>query len=333
MKIKAQELNSLLKKELHPIYLLSGEEVLLVDECCDHIRRACQQQGFSGREKHQADKSFDWQGLMDSANSLSLFEEKKLIEINLLSKPSDSGAKALMHYLASPSPDTTLLLTMQKLDAAGQRAKWFKTLDEKGVFIPIWPIEGAAFHRWIDAQLARLALSVEPDVVQFIADNTEGNLLAAKQEIDKLSLMNLPSPISLVTVTETLDNASRFTLFNLADQCLIGDLSSALTIFNQLLAEGIEWHLLLWQLTKDLRILYALNQARQKGLPTQQVFKQHRIFYAKQNHFDKAMTRINTTKAMQLLNSARAIDQAIKGISQEQPERLIQQLLFRYCQR
>lgn len=331
MKIKPEQLQAKLNQGLEPLYLISGDETLLVDQSSDLIRSHCKQQGFSEREKHSPETKQDWQNILDSANSLSLFGDKKIIDIQS-NKINAKTIEPLKSYLESPNPDTVILLSTGKIEAASTRTKWFKTLEEQATFVQIWPLDEKGFMRFIENQCHSQGLSVEPDVLNLIKENTEGNLLAAKQEIEKISLLNLPSPIKVEDLEGAFADASRFTVFHLSEQALAGDLKQTLKILKQLQAEGLEPYLLLWQLTKDIRILSAMLEAKQKGMPPAAIFKQHRILFNKQPFYEIALQRVKTGTINQLLLKARQIDRSIKGLSSENTDLLIIQLITRLCQ-
>ncbi len=330
MKIKPEQLASQVKR-LHPIYLITGDDPMLVDESCDVIRAATKQQGFLEREKHQVDKSFDWSAFFESTQSLSLFAEKRVIELQLLNKPSEKGTQTLMHYLDNPNPDIIVIIGAMKLDAAGQRAKWYKAIDKSGVIVPIWPLDLSGFVTWLRKKAQSTGLTFEEDALTLIATRTEGNLLAAKQEIDKLSLMSLAQPISLKAAEDAVATTSKYSAFTLADACLEGNLIRALTIYHRLTSEGVEWHLLTWQLTKDLRTLYTLLYRAKEGIPHQQTFKQERVLFTKQPLFTKALQRLRPAKVNQLIKKCAEIDLAIKGLSDEDTALKIEQLCISMC--
>ena len=143
-KLRPEQLSQALSKQLAPIYLVSGDEPLLIQEACDAIRQAARQAGFSERELYHVDNSFEWGQLLAAANSLSLFAEKKIIELRMPNgKPGDKGGKALIEYTQSPASDNLLLVVTDKLDGATQKSKWFKAIDDAGIHVQVWPITPA----------------------------------------------------------------------------------------------------------------------------------------------------------------------------------------------
>ena len=332
MKLKAQQLASQLKQPLLPAYLLSGDETLLVQESCDQIRQACREQGFTEREVYHVDNSFNWEDVLLSANSMSLFADRKLIELRFKSaKIGDAGSKALLTYLEQTNPDTLLLLIFPKLDSTIQRSKWYKAIEDAGATLAIWPIERHQLPRWIQNRLHQHGLNATDDAVNFLADNVEGNLLAAQQEIEKLRLLSHNERIDLATMTELVSNSSRYTIFNLVDRCLAGDCPAALRTLNGLKAEGTEATLVLWALSRELRTLHRLQSQLQQGQPLQQAMRNERIFDSRQQLIQHALRRQPIPKLERLLRKAREIDQSIKGIKTGSPWMLLEQLSLTFA--
>ncbi|WP_286935773.1 DNA polymerase III subunit delta, partial [Pseudomonas sp. UBA6554] len=192
MKLAPAQLNKHLQGSLAPVYVVSGDDPLLCQEAADAIRNAARQQGFDERQVFSADANFDWGTLLQAGASLSLFAQRRLLELRLPSgKPGDKGAAALMEYCAKPAEDTLLLISLPKLDGSAQKTKWGKALIEGAhcQFIQIWPVDPQQLPQWINQRLSQAGLSAQRDAVDLIAARVEGNLLAAAQEIEKLKLL------------------------------------------------------------------------------------------------------------------------------------------------
>ena len=185
MKLNATQLESHLQADLAPLYILSGDETLLVQEAADAIRHAARARGYSEREVMHVDRSFDWSALNDAGDTLSLFAEKRIIELRMpTGKPGDAGRKALLNWVERPPEDTLLLIITGKLEAAIPRAKWFKTLEAAGASLTIWPLEAARLPGWVGARMRERGLQPDVAAVELLAQRVEGNLLAAAQEAE-----------------------------------------------------------------------------------------------------------------------------------------------------
>lgn len=324
MKIRQDQLVQVLQKGLSSTYLVSGDEPLLVMEACQQIRQAALQQGFDERQVFHADASFNWADLTDEANAMSLFSSRKILEVRINNgKPSDKGA-ALKEISTARNPDNILLIICPRLDAAAQRTAWVKAADENGVFLPVWPIERNQYMGWLKHRIQNSGLQIEQDALAMLAHHTEGNLLAAVQEIEKLKLLG-ESSVSIEILGEAITNNSRFNAFQLADACLLGNIANASHILSQLKAEGVEPILILGALVRKTRQLISLKPLQPQQLSA--AFKQQGIWPKQQPPFQKALQNLEMTQLNAALKKAEAVDHAVKG-SGEDPWRLLHELVI-----
>ncbi|ASP38643.1 DNA polymerase III subunit delta [Bacterioplanes sanyensis] len=327
MKLRQDQLQEHLKKGLAACYLVSGDDPLLLMEACDAIRAAARQQGIEERELFHAEAGFDWATLRDEANAMSLFASRRVLEVRISNgKPSDKGT-TLQALAEHPNPDNLLLVVMPRLDAKAQRTGWFKALDKAGVFLPIWPIERSQYNGWLQRRLHSAGLHAEPAALAALAQQTEGNLLAAVQEIEKLRLLG-ESNISEELINDAIGDSSRFDAFGLADACLQGDLAHSSRMLSHLHSEGVDAILILGALNRKIRQLIALH-----GLSGQQLsaaFKQQNIWPRQQTPYKKALQRLSMTQLYDALRLSEKTDSAIKG-SGDNPWLLLSELVAGLC--
>jgi DNA polymerase-3 subunit delta len=188
-KIYADKLADTLKRQAASLFIVSGDDPLLVQESCDLVRANLKERGYIERELFHVEGSFDWSSLLYSTNSMSLFADKKLLEVRMPSgKPGDQGSKALQEILEQLGDETAMLLVLPRVDQQAQRTKWFKALEAKGLLVQVWPIDAKDLPRWLNGRFRQAGLRVTSEAVQVMAQRIEGNLLAAVQEIERLKL-------------------------------------------------------------------------------------------------------------------------------------------------
>jgi DNA polymerase-3 subunit delta len=266
LKIQLNQLSSHLLKSLAPCYLVTGDEHLLVDEALDAIRKAAREHGFASRELHVATTGFDWYALTAASSNLSLFAEKKIVELRLpTGKPGKVGAQAIIELAGQASPEMLFVVTGPKLDRGGSASKWAKALDQKGVSLPVWPIGVRELPGWIANRMRSVGLQPDRDAVVLIADRVEGNLLAAGQEVEKLRLLLGEGKVSAEAVNDAVANSSRYDVYKLTDAALAGDAKRSIKILGGLRAEGVEPVLVMWALTRELRTLVRLSDIIRQG--------------------------------------------------------------------
>ncbi|WP_313309992.1 DNA polymerase III subunit delta [Stutzerimonas nitrititolerans] len=324
MKLSPAQLGKHLQGSLAPVYVVSGDEHLLCQEACDAIRAACRQQAFSERQVLSVESGFDWGQLLEAGANLSLFAEKRLLELRIPNgKPGDKGAAALLHYLARPAEDTVLLISLPKLDGSTQKTKWAKALiDGKDVqFLQVWPVDAAQLPQWIRQRLSQAGLAADQEAVELIAARVEGNLLAADQEIEKLKLLAEDGRVTADTVQAAVADSARYDVFGLIDATLQGHPEHSLRMLEGLRGEGIEAPVILWALARELRLLANIAQQYAQGVPLERAFSQARppVWDKRRPLVSKALQRHDVAGWQQLLMAAQLIDEQIKGQAEGDP--------------
>lgn len=224
MKLNFNQLGSHLDKTLQPVYFISGDEPFQVDESVRLIREAAKSQGYTEREVYHVDRSFDWSELTNSVNSMSLFAERKVIELRIpTGKPGDKGSKALVAYTSQIPEDNLLLIVSGKLDSNQTKSKWFKALDVAGAMLAVWPLEIQQLPGWLKQRMQIRGLQPTEDALTILAEQVEGNLLAADQELEKLRMLYGEGAITAENVIEAVSDSARFDAFALVDVALQGD--------------------------------------------------------------------------------------------------------------
>ncbi len=331
MRVRAAELNAALTRDLAPIYLLSGDEPLQMKEAADAIRRTARERGFGEREVLEADNRFDWGRLAAEANSLSLFAERRLIDLRVPSgKPGAEGGKALAGYAETPPEDTLLLITLPKLEKGQANSKWFKALDRAGVVVQVWPIEGAQLPRWLEQRMRRAGLEPAPGVVPMLAERIEGNLLAAEQEIDKLLLLHGPGPVTPEQLAGAVSDSARYDVFGLVDAALAGQVARCLRMLGGLRAEGTAAPVVLWALAREVRSLTGLAGEVASGTSAARAVGARRDIWDKRKPLvSRGLERLDLAGWRQLLRLCARADRAIKGRDPADPWLLMQQIVAR----
>lgn len=332
MRLKPEQLHQHLQKEIKPLYIISGDEPLLEQEICDQVRAAVKNQGFDEREVHHVEGNFKWSELLESANALSLFSSRKLIEIRIDNgKPGDQGSKALMELFENPNPDNIFLIVLPKIDKAATNSKWFKTLDKIGVFIQHWPIERNQLPGWLANRMRQFGMKADRDALALLADRTDGNLLAGAQEIEKLKLLGLED-IQAKHIEATVGDASRYDVFALSEAAFKGDTARSLHILSTLQGEGIHALQPLAILANDIRQLLSFMQLTQAGTSDDKALQQLKVFWPKkQSQLKGAARRLNATSVQHSLAICKQVDLACKNIIQDDPWRLLSSLITKLC--
>ncbi len=322
MRLYPEKLAGQLQKQILPVYLVSGDEPLLVQECCDQIRRAARDAGCTDREIIDAGApGFKWADIVASAASMSLFAERKLVELRIPSgKPGAEGSKALAEYLSvSDGGDDTLLIVSGKIDKQSTNSKWYKALDAAGATLQVWPVEAKDLPRWLQQRVSNAGMSIDGDALQLLCDRVEGNLLAAVQEVEKLKLLAADGQINAETVTRSVSNNARYNLFSMTDNALRGDAATSLKMLHGLRSEGTEPTVALWALLREIRTLHQARTAVDSGQSAQQALGALRVWKNRMGLMQAALARHSAGSLVNLLDQAMHVDGSIKGYAGGKP--------------
>lgn len=315
MNLDLNQLSGSLKSGLQPLYVLYGEEELLRIEALDQLRAAAKQYGYL-KESHIVDgANFDWHELVAQAASAGLFGDLKWLEIHAPNgKVGKQGGEVLQQFAEHPPQDTAIVIVLPKLDKAQTQSKWFSALAKHGTVLEAKAVTPAALPAWIRERLQRYGLDIEREALDLFAERVEGNLLAAKQEIDKLALLH-PSGhlLTWADAEAAVANVARFDVFQLSAAWMSGDGRRVARLLDGLEAEGDEPVLLVWALAEDIRTLIRLTAALKQGKTVQAVRNELRLWGEKQTLAPKAIARISPTRLIAALQECAKIDRQIKG--------------------
>ena len=315
MQLRLEALDGHLGKPLAQLYVITSDEHLLALEAADKIRRAARAQGYSEREVLSVERSFKWGELLAANQSLSLFGDKKLIELRIPSgKPGKDGGAALQAYAKNLSPDNLTIITLPKLDWATQKAAWVGALQQAAVYLDIALVERAHLPNWIVARLAAQGQSAERASIDFIAERVEGNLLAAHQEILKLGLLHPSGKLSGPQVQDAVLNVARYDVFKLSEAMLAGDPARLVRMLEGLKGEGEALPLVLWAVAEEIRTLLKLKAGMAQGRPLGALLKEYRIWGPKERMMEPALRRVSLALLEGALQQAAQVDKMIKGL-------------------
>lgn len=323
MQLRADQLKAHLAKAgaLKPLYTLWGDEILLVQEAADAVRAAARAAGCTERQVHTvAGAHFNWAGLLGASQSMSLFGDRQLIEIRIPSgKPGKDGSEALQRYCTQLDPQAVSLVLLPRLDRQQQQSVWAKALEQAGVMVRVDTVDRQALPTWIAQRLAAQGQRVQSGEagqhsLRFFADQVEGNLLAAHQEIQKLSLLYPEGELSLNDIQQAVLNVARYDVFSLGEAIWSGDTERALRMLAGLEAEGEGAVLVHWTLSEDIRALLRVHGAVQAQQPLPMALREARVWGVKERLFERLIPRLSAQRLQAWLQAAHECDGVIKGL-------------------
>lgn len=333
MRLKAEQLPAALQKQLKPVYLISGDEPLQLGEAADAVRQAARDAGYGVRELIAIETGNEWPLFSLEADSTSIFADRKLLDLRLPSgKPGQEGGKALLDYCKKPPEDSLLLISAGKIESAAQKSQWFQAIDEIGVVIQVWPLQGSELQGWLQRRAERKGMHLDNDAARGLALRIEGNLLAAAQEIEKLFILYGPNRLGTSEIEHAVADSSRFDVFKLMDSLLSGKLNRSIRIIQGLRAEGTASAVVLWAISREIRSLSQLKFAQHHGENLEALYKKLQIWEQRRPLFREALARLPDQRLLQLLADCAQADRQIKGQAAGDEWESLFQLCLNLCQ-
>jgi DNA polymerase-3 subunit delta len=316
LNIPAERLPDQLARGLAALYVVAGDEPLAAQEAADAIRAAARAAGHSERNVYTVQGRYNWQSIFASGDNFSLFAERRLTEIRIPSgKPGVDGAKALEAYAAKLPADTLTLISLPGLDWKTMQSRWFAALASAGVVVEARPVDRAQLPGWIERRLARQGLRADRAALDFLADQVEGNLLAAQQEIDKLALLLPPGTVTLADVEHAVVDVSRLEADALQDTLYSGDGARFAQVVNDLRDAGEAVPAILWQVSSAVRLLLRLKSAIVQGDNPAKVM---RTLWGRDKQraplIERAVKRLSLARIETALADLALIDRQAKGL-------------------
>jgi DNA polymerase III subunit delta len=331
LKLPYAQLERTLGTGLSNVYLVAGEEPLFVGEALEKIRDAARAHGFAERELYVVERGFDWSRLEAEADSMSLFAARRIVELRLASpRPGDAGARTIKALAERADPDRMILIGIAaKLDASAQRSAWVKAIEQHGTRVEIWPVQRGDLPRFLTSRAAAYGVSLTPAALELLADRSEGNLLAADQELRKLSLTAANGQIDAAQVQGSVGQNARFDVFRLGDALVAGDAARALRILFALRGEGAQPALVAWGIARELGMLAEIAFAA-PAVGLEAALKRAGVWPRRQPAVKAALRRLRAPEIRRLLEQAANVDGVVKGVRPGPPWDAIQALVLEF---
>jgi len=329
MKISSENLSNELTKNFLNCYLISGDEPLLVQESHDLIRKKAYTEGFITRESYDQTQSLNWQEIINSSSNMSLFSDKKIIEIRFISsKPGREAINSIIDLIGRLNQDLMLIISMPKLDKASLSAKWCQNIQKKGAIIQIWPLKSNEFPFWLEKRIKAAGLNATREAILILADRVEGNLLAAAQAIEKLKLYLGDGSVSEAVMQKVVSDDSRYDVYKLIDAILVGDIQLSLRVLQSLQNESMDAVVIIWALNRELRLLSKLSFAIESGANQNEVMQSYRIWSSRQNIVSLCLDRHRVSNFHSMIKACAHADNIAKGQEQGDKWQLIKNIIL-----
>ncbi len=334
MRVRPEQLTSILSKNLASCFWVTGDEPLQCIELAEQIRQTAKKAGYTQRDVLTVNAGFNWASLLQMAITPSLFAEQKIIELQMPSgKPGREGSAALIDYFERQPKDTLLLITSGKVASSALKSRWVQCIDATGVIIQVWPLEGEQLLSWVAKRLKSKGFDTQMDVVKLLALRAEGNLLALAQDIEKLYVMYEPGLLKREQVETWVVDNSRYDVFKLVDAMLLGKVLRSMKILNNLQHSGVAVQIVIWAIVKELRLLIELKLAGDHVNLRARVYREQRIWDKRKGLLEHTLQRIDMPFLEQAILLAGVADRQGKGLAMGDEWETILQLCLSFSEK
>lgn len=315
MKIDRTDLVNRLKEKMDARYMVYGKELFLVERCCESIREAARERGYSERIALTAEYDFDWGELSSHTASMSLFGEKKIVEIRIpTGRPGVKGAEALIECVENQDMNTIVVVIVGNTEANVKKSKWFTAWSNSAVSVDNPMLNQNQFRGWIQKALQARNIDCESSVYDQLAYYFEGNMLAAANEIRKIYMGYDHGRLTVKEIERIVEDQGRFNVFAFVDSCMMGRADRSMRLLRSLHNEGVEPVLVLWALAREVRLIYKCSSlANDRGIVSNSHLNQLKIWRSKQSIVQDAVKRLGKKGCAQVLHRVATADRILKG--------------------
>ena len=316
MRIDSEQLAQHLARGIKPLYTIVGDEMLLALEAADKLRATAITQGFDERRVLIAESDFDWGELAMLGSSMSLFAPKRVLDLRIpTGKPGKEGSEALQKLAARLPDDTIVMISLPGLDRQAKASKWFEALDGAGVTVHAAAVKEPRLTGWLTERLAGQKQTADARTLEFLVSRTEGNLMAAFQELQKLALLFPAGTLPFDDVKNAVLDVARYNVFEIGPALLKGERAHFVRMMDGLQGEGVAAPLVLWAIAEEVRAMAKVRAALDAGQPLAQAMRDARVWGPRQDLMPAALRRLTSAQLLAVLNRAAMADRMIKGLA------------------
>ena len=315
MLIKEYELQHKLTLNLPNLIWINGDEILIIDEIHKNILKQANKSGFSEKEIIFLESDLNWDALLSASSNMSLFNDKKIIDLRLKTlKLGRKASQQVTQWLSLLSPDIFVIITSAQCSSEVKKTKWYKLINDFGWIVPIWPIKTQQLPNWIVKRARQKKLTISQEAAQSLTIKTEGNLLACDQELTKLALLNYQTPITPEIIYQNISDSSHYNIYQLADSMLTPNIAQTIKILRSLIKEGLSLQIILWSIIKEIRELSVIESSSLPISSNKPVeYLPPSLWQRKLQLYQQLLTRNKSTNFKKMLKFALDIDKSSKG--------------------
>lgn len=211
----AQAIEKAKKGEVLPVYLVGGEEKLLVSRLCEAVRHAVVGRGPRGL----AEDFFEGRGtsaatVLSACRTLPMMAKRRLVTVRNVEQMAAPEQEALVPYFEKPEPTSVLLLVATQLDSRRKIA--LEAKKAKVLFVAEHPSDEEA-ALWIEREAKARGVAMDAGAVESLTLSVGTDLGQLADAIERLALYTNNGPVSAKTVDAVVVPVREIPAFDLSD--------------------------------------------------------------------------------------------------------------------
>ncbi len=241
------------------IFTIYGTDPFLIELKRDEVFLELKKNNFFTREIFfNNDKTFKFKSLY-LENEASLFSEKKILDLRIYSPITKENTEQFIDFCLKLDQEKSLVLSIFNIDRLTTK-KWFKEISKISKVHEVKKVYPNQFRNWVIEQYKKNSLDINEENISLLIEKTQGNFLAAMQEIKFLKLLNASSNF-------LMEDSSDFEIFNLSDSILSSDLENSLKILQNLKNKKTPEPIIIWFLYRELERLILIKEDKNIFFP------------------------------------------------------------------
>ncbi len=247
------------------LYIIIGNDLFLVQETLTRLRVEARKQGYNHRITISLDQNNRHEKVFESMQSSSLFDERFILEVNIPNaKPNKYSLEKLIWIIKRIGLDhdanVVIFVTIPKIDKIIRKTLWMKELSRNGIVLNISKIQRKSLPNWIEKRLFMQGQTADSNLIEWIANKVEGDLVAAQNEILKLNLLCPKGRLENLEARKIVQDVAHYDTFELSQAILLGNTSRALHILDRLRENGESLSRIIWIIGEKILSSAILSQ-------------------------------------------------------------------------
>lgn len=291
------------------IYLLYGEEAYLKKQYKERFIKAMLPEGDTMNYAYYEGKNTDIKEVIDLAETLPFFAERRLIVFENTGFFKSSGAD-LADYI-SDMPDTTYFIFIE--NEVDKRSKLYKAVKAKGHIVELGVQDENTLRRWVQGLVKKEHKTMELGDIVYFLNKVGTDMENITKELEKLVCYAMDrdvltrADIDAVCVTQITSH-----IFEMVNAVADKNQRKALDLYYELLALKEPPMRILFLLTREYRILFHVKALLKQGYGRKEIASKAGLHpFAAGRYMDQAK-RFHSKELRAAIEEGADIEQRVK---------------------